>query len=161
MTRPVDLLDVGRLGRAHGIRGDIVVILTSDRVERVQTGARLLAGDRWLTVERARPQSDRWVVHFVEVNDRTEAESLAGRTLAAEPLPDSDALWVHELIGARVDDSAGIDRGICVAVVANPASDLLELDDGSLVPAVFVTGIADGTISIDPPDGLFDLGVGS
>lgn len=101
------------------------------------------------------------MVHFVEVNDRTEAESLAGRTLAAEPLPDSDALWVHELIGARVVDPAGIDRGICVAVVANPASDLLELDDGSLVPAVFVTGIADGIISIDPPDGLFDLGVGS
>ena len=151
-------LEVGRLGRAHGIRGDLVVVLTTDRVERVTPGARLLAGDRWLTVASSRPQADRWVVHFDGVDDRTAAEALAGTTLHAEPLPDGDdALWVHELIGRTVVESDGTERGRCAAVVANPASDLLELDSGALVPAVFVVRIAGDRIVIDPPDGLFDL----
>ena len=160
MAQPDELLEVGRLGRAHGIRGDLVVILTSDRRERVDVGARLLAGDRWLTVQRSRPQGDRWVVHFDEIDDRTNAEAVAGRPLFAEPLADADALWVHELIGCRVVDVDGTERGICRAVVANPASDLLELDNGSLVPAVFVQSIDNGMIVIDPPDGLFELGAG-
>jgi 16S rRNA processing protein RimM len=74
----------------------------------------------------------------------------------AEPLDDPDALWVHELIGAEVVEVSGRARGICVAVVANPAADLLELDSGALVPVVFVTGRDDGTIVIDPPEGLFE-----
>jgi 16S rRNA processing protein RimM len=41
--------------------------------------------------------------------------------------------------------------------VANPASDLLELDSGALVPIVFVVDHAEGRVTIDPPDGLFDL----
>jgi 16S rRNA processing protein RimM len=158
MARPDELLDVGRLGRAHGIRGDLVVVLTSDRLERVEVGARLLAGDRWLTVTTSRPHGSRWVVNFAEVADRTEAESLAGSPLFAEPLADSDALWVHELIGARVVDLDGNDHGRCRAVLANPASDLLELESGALVPAVFVQSMDDGIVVIDPPDGLFDLG---
>ena len=56
----------------------------------------------------------------------------------------------------------GIDRGRCVAVVANPASDLLELESGALVPVAFVTvgrRVAAGVplVTIDPPDGLFEL----
>ena len=47
--------------------------------------------------------------------------------------------------------------GTCVAVVANPASDLLELDTGALVPSVFVVESTAETIVIDPPDGLFEL----
>lgn len=99
-------------------------------------------------------------MHFDEIDDRTNAEAVAGRPLFAEPLADADALWVHELIGCRVVDVDGTERGICRAVVANPASDLLELDNGSLVPAVFVQSIDNGMIVIDPPDGLFELGAG-
>ena len=47
--------------------------------------------------------------------------------------------------------------GSCVAVLANPAADLLELDTGALVPAVFVVEQQPGRVIIDPPDGLFDL----
>lgn len=153
-----DTLEVGRLGRAHGIRGDIVVILTTDRSERVAPGSRLLAGDRWLTVVSSRPQSDRWVVHFDGVDDRTAAEGLAGRLLRAEPLVGADdALWVHDLIGRDVVETDGTPRGRCTAVVANPASDLLELESGALVPAVFIVRVDGDSIIIDPPDGLFDL----
>ena len=79
----------------------------------------------------------------------------------AVPLDDPDALWVHELIGRRVVDVDGTDRGECVSVIANPAADLLELDSGVLVPANFVTGVdaatSPVTVTIDPPEGLFEL----
>ena len=44
-----------------------------------------------------------------------------------------------------------------MGVVANPASDLLELESGALVPVVFVVDRAPGRLTVDPPDGLFDL----
>ena len=50
----------------------------------------------------------------------------------------------------------GTPRGRCVALVANPAADLLELDDGALVPTNFVVSMADGVIVVDVPDGLFE-----
>jgi hypothetical protein len=59
--------------------------------------------------------------------------------------------------GAHVVDAEGIDRGICIAVIDNPANDLLELDTGHLVPNTFVVRLADGIIHVDTPDGLFDL----
>ena len=155
---PPQLLQVGRLGRAHGVRGDIVVILDTDREERVAPGARLHDGHDWIEIERSRPLSaQRWVVHLVGVDDRTAAERLSGRTLSAEPIDDADALWVHDLVGCEVRDADGLMRGRCVSVVANPASDLLELDQGALVPTTFVVDVVDGVITVDVPDGLFEL----
>jgi 16S rRNA processing protein RimM len=151
------LLEVGRIGRAHGVRGDVLVHLTTDRVERLTAGSRLKAGDRWLTVTAASRANDRWRVHFEGVDDRSAAEALARVVLAAEPIDDPDTLWVHELIGAEVVEVAGTSRGRCVAVIDNPAADLLELESGALVPASFVVSFADGIITIDPPEGLFEL----
>ena len=51
----------------------------------------------------------------------------------------------------------GTSRGTCVAVVANPAADLLELDSGALVPVVFVVERSPERIVIDPPEGLFEI----
>jgi 16S rRNA processing protein RimM len=152
-----DLLEVGRIGRAHGVRGDVLVHLTTDRLERVAAGSRLKAGDRWLTVVTASRSNDRWRVHFEGVDDRNAAESLVGSVLAAEPLDDPDVLWIHHLIGAEVIEVGGTRRGRCVAVVDNPAADLLELDSGALVPVTFVVSAELGVVTIDPPDGLFDL----
>jgi len=72
------------------------------------------------------------------------------------PTPD-DGLYVHDLIGSEVVDTHGTVLGTCTSVLANPAHDILELDSGALVPVIFVTGIIDGVVTIDPPDGLFDL----
>ena len=142
-----------------------MVSLTSDRIERVQAGARLFDGQQWHTVVsgRALPQH-KWMVIVEGVTDRNEAERLAGRTLWGEPLADPDALWVHDLIGAHVVDQTGVDRGVCIAVIYNPANDLLELDTGHLVPVTFVVsasrppdGGTGGVIAVEAPDGLFDL----
>jgi 16S rRNA processing protein RimM len=77
--------------------------------------------------------------------------------LAAEPLDDPDELWVHELVGATVVEVGGAERGRVESVLANPASDLLVLDSGALVPLTFVVERTEGRIVIDPPEGLFDL----
>jgi 16S rRNA processing protein RimM len=152
------LLEVGRIGRAHGVRGDVFVTLTTDRVERLAIGSRLKAGARWLTVTAASRSNDRWRVHFEGVDDRDSAEALSRTVLAAEPIEDPNALWVHQLIGAEVMEATGTARGRCVAVIDNPAADLLELESGALVPAAFVVSVVDGVVTIDPPEGLFELG---
>ncbi len=132
--------------------------LTSDRDERLVIGAELFDGRAWLRVVSSRPQPQRkWVVQFDGIADRNAAELLTGRQLFAAPVADNEALWVHELIGARVIDAAGIERGVCVSVVDNPAHDILELDSGHLVPVTFVVSLADGVIIVAAPDGLFDL----
>ncbi len=46
---------------------------------------------------------------------------------------------------------------MCTAVLANPAAEILELDTGALVPSNFVVSMADGVITVDVPDGLFEL----
>jgi 16S rRNA processing protein RimM len=155
-----ELLEVGRIGRAHGVKGAVYVTLSTGRTERVEPGSRLFDGQRWLVVESARPQpgSKGWLVAFEGVGDRNAAEKLTGRTLSAEPIEDDDdELWVHDLIGSRVVDAEGVDRGECVAVLDNPAHDILELDTGHLVPVTFIVGAADGVITVDTPAGLFDL----
>ena len=157
MTDP-SLLEVGRLGRAHGIRGEMFVSLTSDRVERVAEGSSLEAEGMWLTIVASRPSAGRFIVSFAEIESRNDAEQMTGKVLRAHPLDDPEALWVHEMIGAMVVDVEGTEWGRCVAVVANPASDLIELDSGALVPSVFVVESSAENIVINPPEGLFELG---
>jgi len=153
------LLEVGRVVRAHGLRGEVVVSLVTDIETRVAPGS-VLSSDRGpLTVEASRPHQGRHLVTFAGVVDRTGAEALVGLALRAEAVADPDALWVHELIGARVvEATTGVERGRVASVVANPAHALLELDSGALVPIVFVCSFEDGVAVIDPPAGLFESG---
>jgi 16S rRNA processing protein RimM len=76
--------------------------------------------------------------------------------LLAEPEPDDDALFVHELIGAEVIDTIGVSHGRVVAVEANPASDLLVGETGWLVPLRFVVERQGQRIIVDVPAGLFE-----
>lgn len=159
------LMEVGRIGRAHGVHGELYVELLTDRTERLAVGARLLAGDQWLTVAASRRAGERWLVRFEQITDRTAAERHVGLRVSAEPLPpradEGDGLYVHQLIGALVVGVDGTEHGRCVSVLANPANDLLELESGALVPVVFVQRLeGEGDtrrVIIDPPEGLFDL----
>jgi 16S rRNA processing protein RimM len=152
------LLEVGHIRRAHGLRGDVFVQLLSDSDARVAPGSELFSNGERLVVETSRVASNgRRVVKFAQIPDRTAAEKYANRALRGEPIVDPDALWVHELIGLRVVETDGTDRGQCVSVLANPAADLLELDTGALVPSNFVVSVVGDVITVDSPDGLFDL----
>jgi 16S rRNA processing protein RimM len=153
------VLEVGRVAKPHGVRGEVVVELRTDRTERVAPGAVLVTKDgRRLEVVASRPHQHRFIVAFDAVVDRAGADALHGAVLHAEPLDDPEELWAHDLIGASVIDVNGQDWGEVEAVQANPASDLLVLRSGVLVPAVFlVERRPDGVVVIDPPEGLADL----
>ena len=157
MTAPA-LLEVGRIGKAHGLRGEVSVLMVSDRPERVAPAAVLSTARGDLVVEHSRPHQGRYIVKFAGIADRTAAESWHGTVLLAEPIEDPDALFVHDLIGRRVIDADGVDRGLVVSLQSNPASDLLVLENDALVPLNFVTNSEiEGEIHVDTPDGLFEL----
>ncbi len=152
------MLEIGRITRPHGVRGEVSVLLTSNRTERLDKGSVLSTPEGPLTVKSARRHKGGWLVIFEEINDRDRAEAVRGLVLSAEPIEDPEELWVHELVGSVVVDQDGIDRGRVTQLVENPASDLLELDSGALVPVQFVTDVVAGErIRVDVPDGLFDL----
>jgi 16S rRNA processing protein RimM len=148
---------VGRVVRPHGLRGEVVVDLVSNRAERSMPGSVFITDEGELCIESSRPFQHRWLVTFAGVQGIDAAEALRDRVLRAPPLDDPSALWVHELVGSAVIDKAdGRHLGTVTAVVANPVSDLLELDGGALVPLRCVVDHSPGRIVVDVPLGLLD-----
>jgi 16S rRNA processing protein RimM len=154
-----DLLTVGRVTKAHGLRGEVVVQLWTDLTERLDPGSVLTTPRGTLTVEHARRFQDRWIVQFEGIVDRSQAERMRGIELAAPAVDVPGKLWVHELVGALVSDATGTTLGTVQAVEPNPASDLLVLGGGGLIPLRFVTerDAEAGTLIVDIPEGLLDL----
>jgi 16S rRNA processing protein RimM len=153
-----ELLKIGRVTKAHGLRGEVVVQLWTDLIERLHPGSVLTTPRGTLTVESAKPFQDRWIVQFEGIVDRSQAERMRGIELEAEAVDIPGKLWVHELVGITVFDIDGTELGTVVAVEANPASDLLVLEGGGLIPLRFVTegDPAAGRLVVDIPDGLLD-----
>jgi 16S rRNA processing protein RimM len=153
------MLEVGRIVKPHGLRGDVIVSLATNRPERVTPGSVLSTEDgRPMTVLRSAPHQGRFIVTFEGLSGIDEADRARGTQLFAPPLDDPDALWIHELIGSSVEDTSGRVLGTVDSVEANPASDLLVLDGGALIPLRFVVGNEPGVrIIVEVPDGLLDL----
>lgn len=152
------LLQVGRVARSHGLRGEVLVDLLSDRPERRVVGASFVTHGRDLVVVESRAHLKRWLMRFEGFVDRPGADELRGTGLWAEPIEDEGTLWVHDLIGCAVRDQNGVTRGNVVCVLDNPAADIMELDSGALVPVNFiVSGPEHSEVLVDVPDGLFDL----
>jgi 16S rRNA processing protein RimM len=156
------LLEIGRIARPHGLRGQVVVELWSNRPERMARGAVWHAPHGRLEVAQSSrlPSAgghERWLVSLQGVEDRAGAEELRGAVLRAEPIDDAGALWVHELVSSSVLDAEGNRLGVVQAVEANPASDLLVLDTGPLIPLRFVAARGEGWVRVELPAGLLDL----
>ncbi len=150
-------LEVGRIIKAHGLKGQVLVDLWTDRVERLRSGSELLTDRGPLVVEAAAAHQDRFIVTFDKIATREDAERWRGVVLSAPTIDDDDVIWIHELFGAEVYDAEGVRRGVVVDVESNPASDILALDTGALVPLTFVTNVeANVRIDVDVPDGLFE-----
>jgi len=151
------LLDVGVVARPHGLHGDVVVHFLTNRRERMEPEFVFFTDVGELQIDRVRRHGDRWIVGFHGVATREAAQSLRGVVLRAAPIDDPNALWVHELIGAEVVDVGnGRSLGTVTAVVENPASDLLEIDGGGLVPLCFVVEHVPGRVTVEIPLGLLD-----
>lgn len=150
-------LDVGRIVRAHGLRGDVLVDLWTDRLERLAAGATLFSERGPLVVVSSQAHQQRHLVRFDRIETREEAEHWRGVVLSATRLEDPNAIWIDQLYGAEVVDATGVRRGVVVEVESNPASDLMVLDTGALVPLAFVTALeANRRIKVDVPEGLFE-----
>lgn len=152
------LLVVGRIVKPHGLKGDVIVALTTNRDERVAPGSVLTGpdGGRYV-VSRSSPHHGRFIVAFEGVSGIGAADALRETPLFAPPIEDPDTLWVHELVGAEAVNVTGRRLGTVESMQANPASDLLVLDDGGLIPLRFVIEVeASVRVVVDIPDGLLD-----
>jgi 16S rRNA processing protein RimM len=150
-------LEVGRIIKAQGLKGQVLVDLWTDRTERLAPGTELSTDRGTLRVVASGAHQQRFIVTFEEIGTREEAERWRGVVLCAPRLEDESVIWIDQLYDAEVFDVHGVRRGIVTGVEANPASDLLVLDSGALVPLAFVTNVeANRRIDVDVPDGLFE-----
>lgn len=168
-------LVVGRVGRPHGLRGEVIIeVRTDDPAERFAAGSVLVTdpAERGpLTVAAARWHSGRLLVAFEGCRDRDTAEALRDTLLQIdsadlEPLGDPDEFYDHDLIGLRVVTVAGEDVGT-VADVLHHGQDLLVVDGAGtrsgaeimipfVAPLVPEVSLGSGKLVIDPPPGLLD-----
>ena len=145
---------VGRIGKAHGLRGDLTINVSTDEPERRFAPGSVLSVEaprgsastlRSLTVASTRWHSGILLVRFEEILDRTAAEAARGlllsATVPADASPDHpDEYYDHQLIGLIAYDVSGAELGTVTALVHGGAQDLLSVKalDGrdTLVPFV-------------------------
>ncbi|WP_062465602.1 ribosome maturation factor RimM [Demequina maris] len=161
-------LTVARIGRAHGLKGEVSVELRTDIPED-----RLVPGEVFatepasagpLTVGRVRVQSGRWFVQFDEIRDRDAAEAARGieLTIDGAESDEDDAWFVHQIVGLAAVRPDGSALGEVVDLVTMPAQDLLVVKQPGghramipfveeFVPEVDVEG---GRVVLTPPFGL-------
>ncbi len=159
---------VARIGRAHGLKGEVTVELRTDvPQERLVPGA-VFATDPEeagpLTIGATRVQAGRWYVRFDEIKDRNAADAARGVSLVMDSDEDDeeDAWFVHELVGLTALRPDGAEVGKVIDLQPMPAQDLLVVKQAgghrALIPFVadFVldVDIDAGTVTLDPPHGL-------
>ncbi|MFD3478138.1 ribosome maturation factor RimM [Streptomyces sp. NPDC058695] len=166
-------LVVARIGRAHGIKGEVTVEVRTDEPElRLGPGAVLAtapASAGPLTIETGRVHSGRLLLRFEGVRDRTAAEALRNTLLIAEIDPeelpeDEDEFYDHQLMDLDVVTTDGVEVGRITEISHLPSQDLfiVERPDGSEVMIPFVEEIVteidleEQRAIIDPPPGLID-----
>ncbi len=163
---------VARIGKPHGIRGEVTVQLFTDAPEdRFEPGAVFRAEGivlPELTVAKARWNKETLIVAFEQVPDRNTAETLRGGTLFIDSDTtddeDDDAWYEHELVGLDVRHEGNV-VGKVTALRTMTVQDLLvvELTDGHEVLVPFVGEIVpevnpeEGFVTVNPPAGLFEL----
>jgi 16S rRNA processing protein RimM len=169
-------LVVGRVVKAHGITGEMVVEVRTDEPDtRFAPGISLRAKpsrggpESRYVVESVREHGGRLLLRLDGVADRDAAESLRGTLFVVDsadlpPIEDPDEFYDHQLEGLRVQTIDGEQVGQVSEVLHTPAGELLAVrtEEGEvLVPfvsAIVVSvSLADATIEIDPPEGLLDL----
>ncbi|HEU4945632.1 MAG TPA: ribosome maturation factor RimM [Kribbella sp.] len=164
---------VGRIGRAHGIKGEVGIEIRTDEPDRRfpvnGTLTTVSQPPRTLTIAATRWHSGRLLVKFAGVADRTAAEQLRNLEVQAEvgedERPDDpDEFYDRELIGLRVRTTDGEDAGEVITVVHLPSQDLLEIrrpaGNAVLVPLVEelvpTIDLAAGYVEVADRPGLLD-----
>ncbi|MDT0341145.1 ribosome maturation factor RimM [Streptomyces litchfieldiae] len=164
---------VARIGRAHGIKGEVTVEVRTDEPElRLAPGERLTTDppeNGPLTIESGRVHSGRLLLRFAGVPDRTAAEALRNTLLVAEVDPeelpeDPEEFYDHQLVGLEAVTVDGALIGTVSDIAHLPGQDLLIVERpeggealipfvGEIVPEI---DLAVGRAVVDPPPGLLD-----
>jgi 16S rRNA processing protein RimM len=163
-VEPEPDLRVGRVLKAHGVKGAVRVELLTDFPDRFAPGRQVVVAGRRLRVARSEKLDGSMLVTFEGIDDRTGAEPLAGAYVTvplgeARPLP-ADRYYHFQLVGLTVFDSRGARQlGKVAEVLTYPANDVLRVTDGdheTLIPMIrsVVRSIApsEGTITVDLPE---------
>ena len=136
---------VGRITKAHGVSGEVAVLVISEVPGRFADGATVWLEDgRTLTVESSRPHKDRLLVRFRGVEDRAQAETLHKAILvipeSASPRLPEGSWWDHRIVGCAVETDTGTELGTIREVIHTAANDVWSaVDDGgveTLVPVL-------------------------
>lgn len=168
--RPDDLLFVGRIARAHGIRGQVIVNPETDFMEeRFRVGQVMRVGPAGRTHERTirdvRFHQGRPIVAFDGVDTMNEAETLAGTELwvpesAVGPLPEG-TFYRHDLVGCQVRDTGGRVLGRVTAVEGTLDRSYLVIDGDVMIPLVgdicLRVDVPAREVIVNPPEGLVEL----
>lgn len=173
MDKVDDLVVVGRIRRAHGVLGVVVVEpMTADAEEVFTPGRQLIAGtvkgeaaipERMLRIAMAEPFQGGFRVHFDAITDRNEADRWRNRSVLAPraelPEPKENEIYLHDLIGLSVLDQRGEAVGRVEAYYELPHDIMIEVarsGDSVMVPYRFVTEVdfAAKRVVVDPPEGL-------
>ncbi|MBV8762073.1 MAG: 16S rRNA processing protein RimM [Deltaproteobacteria bacterium] len=157
-------IEIGGVARAHGIKGEVVVITHDPDSETLGSAETIVVGGTERRIRQARPTHRGWLIALEGIETRNDAERLQGLPVevARDTLDlDDDDVLLHDLIGCRVVRTDGVAWGEVAAVEPGDMQDLLVIHDGDierLLPLVdvFVTSIDldAGTITVDPPEGL-------
>jgi len=160
---PEDLLAVGRVARAHGIRGRVLIAPYNADSEGLDRVRRLWLAGREFEVERAERVHLGYLVALRGVADRDRAGELRGQEVQVDraelPALDAGEIYAIDLIGFEVADAQGNVRGVVEDLEAAGPQDLLRLEGGVLVPFSLVREVQTEArrILVDAPEGLFDL----
>jgi 16S rRNA processing protein RimM len=144
---------VGRITRAHGVRGEVSVLVISEVPGRFREGATVWTeAGQALTVSESRSHGDRLLVRFEGVGDREAADALRGTLLfvpesASPDLPEG-SWWDHQILGCAVRTDAGRALGSVRDVIHTAANDVWsvvdEAETETLIPV-----IADVIVEVD------------
>jgi 16S rRNA processing protein RimM len=128
-----DRVQVGRVGRPHGLDGSFAVEDASEAPERFAVGAILLAGGQPARVVESKRARGRPVIRLDRAVPRGTALEVTGDQL---PLPEPGAYYVFQLMGLEVVEDGGRTLGRVAQVEPGVANDVLELDSGLALPLV-------------------------
>ncbi|HTL33542.1 MAG TPA: ribosome maturation factor RimM [Kofleriaceae bacterium] len=158
-------IEIGGIARAHGIKGEVVIVTHDPDSETLGSVTKVWVGGTEYAVKGARDTQRGWLVVLEGIATRNDAEALRGKPVEVDRTAlelDEDDVLLDDLVGCEVRLPDGRAWGTIAAVDAsNPHQDLLIIHDGEIermIPLIdhFVTDIDldEGIVTVDPPEGL-------
>lgn len=170
MNKRPEYVSIAIISRAHGVKGEIVVIPISDEIQQFEKLKSISISDQKgernsFNIERARVTTNRIIIKLKNIDDRDAALALKGFYLdkhssECETLP-ADEFYIFDLIGLKVKTTDDVWLGEIIDVLTLPANDVYVIQDGSneyLIPAIKdvikKVDLEHEYILIEPMDGL-------